>query len=73
MSEPLTRFRTVDGCNKCDKPLHNRIAGDCCPYCGGTFLGGAIDHDYLLVETYAPIEIKWWNPATWSGGKWEGK
>lgn len=67
--ERKTRLRAVTGCTRCDKP-QNISVGDCCPDCGGTFLEGAIVHDYIIKEYFVPIKTVWYKPSTWEKGKW---
>lgn len=66
-----TRYRQVPGCLKCDREIPEYVPGSCCPYCGGTFLGGDVDpHEFVIRERWVPQPVKWWNPFTWSGGRW---
>lgn len=64
---PCYRFVKFMGCRKC---RIETSVGECCPKCGGTFMGGQIDMSLTRKEVWRPIPRKWWNPATWDGGKW---
>lgn len=64
------RNRQVTGCVKCQRETHTG-PGECCPYCGGTFLEGKVVHDYVIKEEWVKTRRVWWKPFTWRGGKWK--
>ena len=67
------RYKQMPGCVDCEKGLPGRLPGECCPGCGGTFLGGQIILDYVVKEVWVPVRRRYWKPTTWLGGHWQAE
>lgn len=67
--EPIKYFRQAINawCPTCNTEVGNISI---CHSCGNTYMYGTLDPFTVIECHWVTHPTKWWNPATWEGGKW---